>query len=89
MAANTTNGRKISGKMIAAMVLLLLGLILAIGFPAEVWRNPHPKPHTTQRTSVQPQQQPAQKIEKKAKPVRKRAVTPVQPAAGEEEEEGC
>ncbi len=88
MAANTTNGRKISGKMIGAMVLLLLGFILAIGFPAEAWRNRRPKAHVTQKTSLQPRQQPAQKIEKKAEPVHKRAITPIQPAA-EEEEEGC
>jgi len=83
---NSTQKKNISGKLIGAVILLLLGVVLALAYPSKQSQRAVVKPaQVSQAVKKQAVQETVSHKQIKKPKIKKRQV----PAVIQEEEEGC
>ena len=84
---NSTQKKNISGKLIGAVILLLLGVVLALAYPSKQGQRASTKStiQVSQTVKRQAVQKTASRKQVKKPKIKKRQV----PAVIQEEEEGC
>lgn len=84
-------GKKLSGKLIAAAITILLGIILAIGYPTGgVKAEKHRRAPVRQTHTIQKSEKHSTAAVKNKTPKKQRVVPIVPPGGAEEsQDEGC